>query len=133
MFLRQRAQALHEFFSRWYHAAFALYRLQHDRHRMVADQGLDTREVVQLRLREARHLRSEHGVPAGLTRCRHRRQCAAMKAVLEGDDLVAIFAGSVRVQLTPLARELDRAFVRFRATIGEEHAIEAGVLGQHRR
>ena len=55
-----------------------------------------------------------------------------MKAVLKGNDLEAVFASGILVELAPFARQLDRTFVGFSAAIGEEHPIKAGVLGQHR-
>ena len=36
------------------------------------------------------------------------------------------------MNLAPLARQLNRTFVRFGTAVGEEHPIKAGVLGQHR-
>ena len=46
--------------------------------------------------------------------------------VFERDDLVS----TVPFQGPEFACELDRAFVGFRARIGEEHLIEAAVIGQ---
>jgi hypothetical protein len=45
-----------------------------------------------------------------------------MKAVIKGDDFETVFAGSIFIQLAPLARKLDRALVGLGAAIGEKYA-----------
>ena len=122
----QRAQAGHEFGRRAIDAAFTLHRFEHHGHGFVRDQGIERGQVIELRLREARHLGSEHHVPARLARRRHGGDGTAMEAVDRGDDL----EGAAFVLPAPLARQLDRAFVGFGAAVGEEHAMEAGMCGQ---
>ena len=83
-------------------------------------------EIVQLRLGKAGDLRLEQRFKGLLAGGRHGRQRAAVKAAVEGDDLV----GAVSVQGAVFARELDGAFVGLRARIGEEHLVEAAVIDQ---
>ena len=52
----------------------------------------------------------------------HRKERAAVEAVREGNDLILLFA--VKVDRSA-AGELQSAFVRFRARIREEDAVEA--------
>ncbi|MNI48567.1 hypothetical protein D3C73_1031350 [compost metagenome] len=122
----QLAQALHELLGSGEDAAFTLHRFQHDGDGLVVDQLLHRFQVVQFGLGEAFHLRGEHLVPARLARCGHRGQRAAVEAVVHGDDLV----GAVLLDLAPLARQLDGAFVGFAAAVGEEDAVKAGRAGQ---
>ena len=111
VFVAQCANAFHEFGRCRVHAAFALHWLEHKRDGFVGNQRFDRGKIVQLRFGEARHLRRKHHVPTGFAGGRHRGDGAAMKAVLSGDD----FKRAVFEFLTPFARELNRAFVRFRA------------------
>ncbi|CAM2158588.1 conserved hypothetical protein [Paraburkholderia tropica] len=127
--LRERAQLLHEFARSGDHAAFALDRLEHHGDRLRVDELLDRRDVVQIGLRETRHLRCVDRVPARLAARRHRRDRAAVEAVVERDDLER----AVAMLFAPLARELDRAFVGFGAAVGEEHLVEAAMLGEQAR
>ncbi len=122
----QRSQIAQELIGRRPHAGFALDRLQHDADGLVCDQPFDGGEIVQLCLGKARHLGLEQRLEGFLAGGRHGRQRPAVEAALEGDDLV----GAVLVQGAVFAREFDRAFVGFRARIGEEHLIEAAVIGQ---
>src|SRR5262252_1985540 len=110
------------------HTRLALYGLQHHRHGLLIDERLNGCDVVQGCLGEAVHLRSEHRVPARLAACRHGGEGAAVEAVVEGDDLERAAFGLP----SPLAGELDGAFVRLRPGIGEEHTLEARVPGEER-
>src|SRR4051812_25942652 len=49
-----------------------------------------------------------------------------MKPAFKGDDLVR----AIPMPCAKLARELDRALIRFRTRIGEEHLIEATLIYQ---
>ncbi len=109
-----------------HHAAFALHRLQHHRHGGGADAGLHRFEIVQRRPRKAGHLRREKPVPARLAAGRHGGQRAAVKAIVEGDDLV----GAALVPLAPFACQLDGALIGLGAAAGEEHPVKAGVRHQ---
>ena len=57
---------------------------------------------------------------------RHGGQCAAVEAVVEGDDL----PGAVAPGGAPFPRQLDGAFVGLGAAVGEEHLIESAQGGQ---
>ena len=120
----QRTQRAQEAVVRRHDTGLALDRLQHDGHRALCDQGLDRVQVVQRRLRKARHLGFEKAIPARLAAGRHRCERASMKAVHERDDL----EGAVAMHLTPLARQLDRAFVGLGAARAKEHPFEPGKL-----
>src|SRR4030095_16599343 len=71
----------------------------------------------------------EEGFPRGLAGGGHRRQGAAMEAVVHGDDVEGAPAGAG----APLAGELDRAFVGLGAAVAEEHLPEARGVGEQAR
>ena len=129
MFARQCAQVAQERMVGLEHAGLALDRLQHDRDRARRDRRLDRGEVVQRHLDEAGHLRCVQLLPLRLARRRHRGERAAMEAVIHGDDLV----GAVAVFRAPFARQLDGAFVRLGAAVGEEHLVQPAMPRQQIR
>ena len=120
----QRPQLPKELIGRGPDAGFALDRLQHHRNRLVRYQPLDGGEIVEPRFAKARHLRFEQRLKRLLARRRHGRERPAMKAALEGDDLI----GAILVQRAVFAREFYGAFVGFGAGIGKEHLVETRMI-----
>ena len=126
LLVAERAHAGHELRRRGRHAALALHRLEHDRHRLVGESGLDGLEIVEVGIGETNRQRLETGLAPVLARRRDRRERTAVEAVAHRDHLVA-----AAVRGTPLAGELDRRLVRLGARVAEEHlAAETGDLDQ---
>ena len=112
------------------HAAFALQRLDQDARGVRADRLLDGFEIAEQHLVEAIHRRPETFEIFRRAGRGQRRQRAAVKRAVEGNDAVALgvaFGGVI------FARDLDRAFHRFRAGVGEEHEISKALFAQPRR
>ena len=107
-------------------AAFALDRLKHDSDRLLGNQPLNRCKIVKPGLREAWYLWLKPLAEARLAGRGHGCQRAAVKSAFEGNDLI----GAIAVPLTVFAGEFDRAFIGFRAGIGEEHLIETTAIDQ---
>ena len=107
------------------HPALALDRLDQDRRGLRPELALDRLEIRERYLIEAFERRTKPFQVFLLPARRERRQRAAVKRPLEGDDPKALGLAADRVIL---ARGLDRAFECLGAGIGEEHQV-----GERRR
>ena len=112
------------------HAALAHDRLDQDRGGLGADRALGRFEIAKRHLVEAVDHRAEAVEIFLLAAGGERRQRAAVKGALEGDDAVAL-GRAVRGVI--FARDLDRAFHRLGAGIAEEHHVGEARLAQPRR
>ena len=109
------------------HAAFALQRLDQDARGLRTDRLLDGIEVAKRHLVETIHRRPktfEIFRRAGRGQCRQR---AAVKRAVEGDDAVTL---GMALGGVIFARDLDRAFHRFGAGIGEEDEVGKALFAQ---
>jgi hypothetical protein len=111
MFRGERAQIPQKLVGERPDAGLALDRLQHHRDCLGGDQPLHRVEIVHPRLGKAGDFWLEQRLERLLAGGRHGRQRAAVKAPLEGDDLVS----AILVQGAVFAGQLDRALIGFRA------------------
>ncbi len=102
------------------HAALALNGLQQHARGLRADQRLDRVEIAEGSLVEAVDLGAETVDIFLVSAGGDGRQRAPVKSALEGDEAITLGRAVGRVEFS---RGLDRAFHRFGARIGEEHAI----------
>ena len=119
------AQRPEEGMRRGAHAAFALHRLDQDAGGVRADRLLDGLEIAERHLVEAIHRRPEAFEIFRRAGRGQRRQRAAVKRAFEGDDAVAL---GMALGGVIFARDLDRAFHRLGAGIGEEHEVGKALL-----
>ena len=120
---RERAQLAHEVGGENTHAALTLHGLgDNGGDRSRREQGLQRRQVA-LDDRHAAGERTKWRTIGRAVGCSKRREQSAMEAAAQRDDLgrADAMAGA-----TPPARELERAFVRFRAGVAEEDARREG-------
>jgi hypothetical protein len=120
------AQPLHEFIRSGPHPAFALDWFNQKRRRPLADRRFCARQIVEIDIDEPVQQRGKALVHLLLIACRNCRHGAAVKGVLERDDLEAIRTR----RLMKGARRLDRALDRLRARIGEKHRVGKGRIDQ---
>ena len=108
-------------------AALALDRLDHERRRLGADDGLQGLDILERHLVEAFDLRAEALEILGLAAGCDGRQRPAVEGALERDDAEAL---RMAVRGVVLAGHLDGRLVRLGAGIGEEDHVREGVLDQ---
>jgi len=109
------------------HAALAHHRLNDDRGGLGADRFLGRFEIGEGHLVESRHRRAEAFEIFLVAGGGDRRQRAAVKGALEGDDAITLrLAGGILI----FARHLDAALDRLGAGILEEHQIGEAEFAQ---
>ena len=127
---RQRAQLAHEAVVEHAHAALALHRLEDQRRDRLGVEH--DREVLEVALddRHAARERAERRAVARPIGRRERREQAAVECAAQRDD-VGLRGANGRPRPPP--RELERALVRFRARVAEEHLVRERQLDEARR
>ncbi|RUS23691.1 hypothetical protein BC938DRAFT_474763 [Jimgerdemannia flammicorona] len=113
------------------HATLALHWLHNDRARLLVHKGVQSGHVVERRGDKPRHERSERLLVLWVIGGRQRAQGTPVECVRERNDAVLFLrvpAALLCHELAPLAGELERALVGFRAGIGEENlaGVEPG-------
>jgi hypothetical protein len=105
------------------HAALALHQLQHHCRRLIGDCIAHRVQIVERDMLETGQERVEvllHLVLAGGGERGHR---APVERIDRGENLEAL---RTAIQLGPLARQLDGAFVGLGARVSEERFVTAG-------
>ena len=130
---RQRARLGKELLRQRTNAALALDGFDENRADFVRELRAQIGDIVEADKLHARNHRPERLAVLRLVRRRHRAEGAAVKALLQRQKLRADLLAFAAQQAGMGARQLQRAFPRFGAGVGEEDAIQPGALGQPQR
>ncbi len=117
-FLAGFGYGLNIFFVQRNHAAFALYRFQHDRANIVSHFGKNVGKVVCFGKYEAVHEGEEEIVVSVLSCGGKGCHGSAMERVLQGNDFVSACA---EFQKAVFSCGFDNAFIGFRAAVAEKY------------
>src|SRR5690625_460017 len=88
LLIAEGPQGTHKTVCSWDHTALALNRLEHNGHSIFINQRAYRVDIIKAGLVKAIDLRGKDAIPARLARGRHSSQCAPMKTMLKGNDLM---------------------------------------------